>query len=308
MGTRQLTQLQQGRTYTVADLSEQGAPLLFGWLIARKSNAPLTYGEVARRLEAPLGIQRIFPTHIGSVAGRMMELIHGIRPRAPLINALVVDAKCHLPGEGITSFLVGYYGRQYENYIDMPLSRRRQITDRAIAEVRSYRGWIGVYQQLFGHKPPTPLDELQRTSEKDGKSPDGRLGGGGEGLEHKRLKAYVAERPNRVTRALLGAVAVTVEAPLLSGDSVDVRFDQGQLTVLVEVKSRISNMDDLMRGLYQCIKYKAVAEAEAFPREPEVRVYLIVEEDVPREVSLRARQLNLKIRKIRVPASFETPS
>jgi hypothetical protein len=36
----------------------------------------------------------------------------------------------------------------------------------------------------------------------------------------------------------------------------------GPRNFLIEVKSKISGESDLIRGLYQCIKYKAVAVAE----------------------------------------------
>ena len=50
---------------------------------------------------------------------------------------------------------------------------------------------------------------------------------------------------------------------LLSGDRLDVYFVQSDGTkIAVEVKSRVSPDDDILRGLYQCVKYKAVLDAE----------------------------------------------
>ena len=64
------------------------------------------------------------------------------------------------------------------------------------------------------------------------------------------------------------------EHELLSGDRVDVVcFTESEL-VAVEVKSRDSNWQDLRRGVYQCVKYRAVLCAqEASQRE--VRCVLV---------------------------------
>ncbi|MBP0574725.1 hypothetical protein J8J27_28860, partial [Mycobacterium tuberculosis] len=39
-------------------------------------------------------------------------------------------------------------------------------------------------------------------------------------------------------------------------------FESGHRLVAVEVKSSISNDVDLIRGLFQCVKYRAVMKAE----------------------------------------------
>ena len=49
---------------------------------------------------------------------------------------------------------------------------------------------------------------------------------------------------------------------LLSGDEVDVYFETDGRIDLVEVKSRRSNWHDLQRGVYQCVKYRAVLDAQ----------------------------------------------
>ena len=87
-------------------------------------------------------------------------------------------------------------------------------------------------------------------------------GGSGEGQKHKDLKRLVARQPS-----LLGLSDVLwrkVEFKLPSGDDVDVLFvlRTGEV-VVVEVKAETSerNIDDVRRGLFQCVKYQAVAKA-----------------------------------------------
>lgn len=60
----------------------------------------------------------------------------------------------------------------------------------------------------------------------------------------------------RVRRSFAGARSET-EFNLNSGDRVDAVYHLPSQTVVVEVKSRISNLVDLRRGAFQCIKYQA---------------------------------------------------
>lgn len=81
--------------------------------------------------------------------------------------------------------------------------------------------------------------------------------GCGEGHEHKALKEYVLKHPELVG-ALTGEVG-QAEYSLRSGDKLDVYFPASKIAV--EVKSKISNDEDIERGLFQCVKYKATLDA-----------------------------------------------
>ena len=54
-----------------------------------------------------------------------------------------------------------------------------------------------------------------------------------------------------------------VEASLYSGDSLDVLFSGGDRRIAVEVKGASAPKDEVIRGLFQCVKYEAVLHAEA---------------------------------------------
>ena len=114
------------------------------------------------------------------------------------------------------------------------------------------------------------------------------FGGGGEGVEHKTLKELVHKDCHKILRAVRGRrVKVTdrqMEYDLPSGDRVDVSArDQESVCWHIEVKSKISSAADLERGLYQCVKYKAVAEAmERVARtKRSVESLLVIEDDLP---------------------------
>ena len=96
------------------------------------------------------------------------------------------------------------------------------------------------------------------------------------------------------------------EWPLLSGDRIDVMFSDGKSFVAVEVKSICSSPDDLRRGIYQCVKYRAVIEAQECPVTTPVRAILVSEESLPEDLQARASLLGvtLKVQAVNeVPAS-----
>lgn len=78
-----------------------------------------------------------------------------------------------------------------------------------------------------------------------------------------------------------------------SGDSLDVSFFRYKphcQWVAAEVKSSISNEDDIYRGIFQCIKYKAVMEAELILQDikPDVRAILVLEAKLtPKQVEMK---------------------
>jgi len=63
---------------------------------------------------------------------------------------------------------------------------------------------------------------------------------------------------------------------LLSGDEVDVFFEATNSADLVEVKSRRSADSDYMRGVYQCIKYRAVFRAQREGTTPDLNIRAIL--------------------------------
>ena len=140
-------------TYTVDRLARRGARHALALLLQhiRDGEEPfVTYGAIARLLEAKLKIPRVFPTHIGSVAGLMMDLIEEQAPQAPLINALVTRPS-GIPGEGFG----GYYDRRIRRdgerkWVSLPRGRKLEVVAQVRAEVRRYPGWDALYAKLFG--------------------------------------------------------------------------------------------------------------------------------------------------------------
>jgi len=107
---------------------------------------------------------------------------------------------------------------------------------------------------------------------------------GGEGQEHRHLKEFVARNPQVLQ--LPAGLTGTTEYPLPSGDCVDVLFQNGGAWIAVEVKSRRSPEADVVRDIFQCVKYQAVIEAYQTSLElrPDARALLILEAQLPQRL------------------------
>lgn len=89
----------------------------------------------------------------------------------------------------------------------------------------------------------------------------GSFGYGGEGEYHLQLKKYIFNNPGII--GINSYIDKGMEHNLLSGDRLDVWFKLADGSeIAVEVKSKISSSSDILRGLYQCVKYKAILNAE----------------------------------------------
>ena len=87
------------------------------------------------------------------------------------------------------------------------------------------------------------------------------FGDGGESDSHKELKEFIYNNPQVI--GIKEYVYKEMEHTLLSADRIDVWFEQKDGScIAVEIKSAKSCDADIMRGLFQCVKYKAIMDAE----------------------------------------------
>jgi hypothetical protein len=141
------------------------------------------------------------------------------------------------------------------------------------------------------------VDGIPPASSQSGK----RFGGAAESEEHRKLKDYVLRHPNEI-----GAPSppddARKELMLLSGDEVDVYIARGGAVHLVEVKSVRSTDPDFVRGVYQCVKYRAVFKAQRAGTTPDLRIVatLVVERQPPSHILDLAKRHSVRLAVITV--------
>jgi hypothetical protein len=88
-----------------------------------------------------------------------------------------------------------------------------------------------------------------------------------------------------------------IEYFLPSADEVDILFKAKDLSIGVEVKSIISNTSDILRGLFQCVKYKHLIEAEQIIKDklPNSRIILALQNKLPKELILVKNLLGIEV-------------
>lgn len=286
--------------YTLDEVRNFGAPIALRLLIeAVESGAPfVTYNDIREELKVKLNVDIIFPTQIGHAAGALMDWILEIDPKAPLINVLITRAN-GIPGKGAAGYLATRYkSASLKNWDRVSKKRKLELVERERRKVRGYGGWRKIERKLFG--TPVKLKHPGKKGiERDGKSPDGKRGGGPESPQHIKLKEWVAKNPRRIDLGRSFGKGQQ-EARLSSADVVDVLFYDGSRFVAVEVKSIISDDLDFERGIYQCVKYRAVKEAEEKPIDVPVKAILVTERKLPSNLAARARLLGVTTKVVSV--------
>jgi hypothetical protein len=100
-------------------------------------------------------------------------------------------------------------------------------------------------------------------------------GAGGESKEHRELKEFVASHPAAIGLPRSSRLG-ELEFMFGSADAVDVLFQHRGEWVGVEVKSRRSATPDVARGLYQCVKYRALLEATQMVAQLPIRCRVVL--------------------------------
>lgn len=241
-------------------------------LLVRQAQAGVTisYSNLAEELGMPNPHNLNYV--LGSI-GRSLEILsEEWKEKVPPIQCLVVNKNTDLPGNGIGWFLV-----KKEEFSALPLIKKRAIVEAELQHIFLYPRWAEVLKAFSLDPVDANYTSLIETV--------ARRGGAGESEQHKALKEYVAHNP-----AAIGLKATTphgiTECSLLSGDFLDVSFRDEKIWVAAEVKSALSNEADIIRGLFQCVKYRAVMEAVLISqsRPQNARAILVLESKLPQSL------------------------
>jgi hypothetical protein len=217
-------------------------------ILVRQANAkePIQYEKLAQEVGMPNPRNLNYPLDCIGLALIELPPPGGVQ-EIPDIQALVVNKQTRLPGPGFDEFLLER-GHKWGSRTE-----RRAIIEAYWSKVFAYPYWAEVLKAVGLRPTSTDLKTIIEGA--------GRTGGGGEGPEHLALKKFVAQSP-----MLFGLAYNDIgetEHCLPSGDSIDVFFATPRLLFAVEVKPANSPKEDIARGLFQCVKYRAVVEARA---------------------------------------------
>lgn len=209
---------------------------------------------------------------LGCIGRTLQQLSSEWQENIPPINCLVVNKTTGLPGEGVGVFIDEHL------FSRLPRKQQRVIVSVQLQKIFTYVRWLDVLKHLGLEYKSVRDYSLLLNQVKQRR-------GSGESLAHKEFKEYICQNPQIIgmnKRVANGEV----EFSLPSGDVADVLFIDDQDWVIAEVKSKISDIADIYRGLYQCVKYQAVVEAFQCEKglQPSCRVLLAVENDFPSEL------------------------
>ncbi len=247
----------------------------------------ITYGNLAKQIGYPgphTGSN--FGKKIGMTLGVMGHLFDGILidgERVPYIQALVVNQNKKLPSDGLKEF--------YNNYPNLSDKKKR---DYVYSEFEKIFKFGNRWEKLLVNLKIDPIEG--NSSQSTLTKPNRYNPYGSEGSpEHIALREYIANNPHAINIDYNGSGIV--EYPLKSGDKIDVVFELPSSFIGVEVKSRRSGNDDLERGLYQCIKYTSVLEAEnkVNKNNATASCVLVIEGRLTPELRKAQRTLNVKV-------------
>lgn len=240
-------------------------PILVRQAIA---NVPITYSALA--LELGMLNPRNLNYVLGSIGVTLDLISEKLELDIPLIQAIVINKITGLPGEGISPFF-----DTGTNYPNLSRRQKRALQQATLGKIFAFDSWYLVLKECGLEPLGMDLEDIaasMRTSVSKGES-----------TRHYELKNYIARNPNVLSLPAECAPG-EIERGLLSGDLIDVHFVNQSQRLGVEVKSLFSSKSDIMRGIFQVIKYQAVMEAEqiSIGEIPDVRAILILEGKMPR--------------------------
>jgi hypothetical protein len=213
-----------------------------------ESGRPVVYSDLAEELGMSNARNLNYP--LGSIGTTLANLSKAWKEKVPPLQCLAVNKKSGLPGEGIAWFL-----NDWGDFKALPQRQKKEIVAAEHSLIFAYPHWAEVLTSLS--LQPIKPDFSNVIREASEPTP---LRSGGESDRHRALKEFVAQNPT-----LIGLPKKTKpgknEVPIASGDCLDVSFRSGDQWVAAEVKTTISDISDVTRGLFQCVKYRAVMEA-----------------------------------------------
>jgi len=258
--------------------ARKALPLLVRQAWASK---PIFYSDLAVELEMPNPRNLDYP--LGSIGRTIERLSKAWKEKIPPIQCLVINKHKYLPGEGIGWFLM-----KDRDFSSLTPSQKRRVVEAELARIFSYPRWPDVLRALSLPAPKSNLKDIVEAAT--------NWRGGPESEDHIKLKNYIAANPQLLDLPRNTEHGLT-EYRIASGDALDVSFDCRHVWCAAEVKSARSKIPDITRGLFQCVKYRAVMQAMqvAKGQMKPARAVLVLEASLPRELVSLKNMLGVEV-------------
>lgn len=220
-------------------------PILIRW--AKQGITSNTYKDLTKELGyddsfSGIGVQLAY---VDSVISKLKDVS---KENIPTLNVLVNSKRTNMPSEGF-SFV-------YPSYENMSIEEKQIFVFGLKQEVIEYERWDWVLSSLGLSESNIDIKDSEK-SIRSGKC----FNSGGEGIEHKTIKEFIYNHPESL--GIENVQEKVMEYILLSGDRLDVFFKlSNDSCIAVEVKPSSSPDDDILRGLFQYVKYKTIMDAE----------------------------------------------
>lgn len=248
-----------------------------------KAGQTIFYSDLAEEIDIPN--PRNLNFILGSIGKALLKLGKRTKTDIPPIQCLVVNKNTGLPGEGIGWFI----SISKTDFKKLSKSQKRQTVNRVLTNIYSFQQWDWVLQQL-------QLDPIRTDVKPEIEKAKRIRGNGGESPFHLAFKNFIANNPTAIGLPATVGIGQT-EYCLPSADSIDIVFVDNNTKIGVEVKSKISDTADILRGLFQCVKYKHLIEAEQIVnnKQRDSRIILALEGQLPIELTAVKNILGIEV-------------
>lgn len=298
-----------GNTRDLTPMRSMVLPYILPILIRRaKEGRLITYSELAEEIEREYGVvpgigrMTWWGWPVGIVGSMVRDWGLGQGLVIPPINVIVISKATKEPGTG-ADHVAAYYKVDGIN-----IKKNRTAYMKAAAEAVYNFGktnWdkvavaagadiLPLRHGKVDDSDPIPLPKIPSKF-------------GAESNEHKALKKWATLHP-AVFREYGKFSTGEDEKLLSSGDRLDAYFFNGKDRLAVEVKASNADDHELMRGVYQCVKYLAVmrAENEALRLAPTASAVLVSTRRPSRAVRTLMKRLHVNFIEAPLKAEHHT--
>jgi hypothetical protein len=223
--------------------------------------APITYGDLNQAVHArgePLVMALTYRYVAGKIGDVCQAAAKDLGHDVPPLNAIIINEKTGLPSHGVDNYLATYFGMTPQQIKRLSPDERDSYAQAAMEKVFNFIGWSRIGKHLGISK--IKIAKIDARGEEIPPPNQARFAGGPESVLHRKLKKWIAGHPDAVStfgKFQKGAP----ECGLASGDRLDVLFTNSRTRLAVEVKTSEASDDEIQRGIYQCVKYRATLRA-----------------------------------------------